>query len=144
MFRVKQLAWAMGCVSLMSGCALYQNKDRQAVDIKPVMEVKHATASAGAMYHLGRYYQGKVNYTEAIAAYEKALEADPGHVEAHNGLGGAYCLQGRHELALQYLRRAIELTPLAGHLHNNLGYVHLAGRNPRPPKHSSAPCGLIP
>ncbi|MCC2681058.1 MAG: hypothetical protein K0S36_622 [Nitrosospira multiformis] len=128
MFRVKQIAWAMGCVSLMSGCVLhplYQNKDRQAVNIKPVMEVNHAIRSADAMYQLGRYYQARVNYAEAIAAYEKALEADPGHVEAHNGLGVAHCLQDRHELALQYFRKAIGMAPLAAHLHNNLGYAHL-------------------
>ncbi|PTQ81295.1 tetratricopeptide repeat protein [Nitrosospira multiformis] len=128
MFRIKQLAWAMGCVSLMSGCALYpgyQNKAGQAVNIKPVMEVRHALGSADALYQLGRYYQAKVNYAEAIAAYEKALEADPAYVEAHNGLGVAHCLQDRHELALQYFRKAIGMAPLAAHLHNNLGYAHL-------------------
>ncbi|SFU69511.1 LytR C-terminal domain-containing protein [Nitrosospira multiformis] len=128
MFRIRQLAWAMGCVSLMSGCTLYpgyQNKAGQAVSIKPVMEVNHAVRGADAMYQLGRYYQARVNHAEAIAAYEKALEADPGHVEAHNGLGVAHCLQDRHELALQYFRKAIGIAPLAAHLHNNLGYAHL-------------------
>jgi tetratricopeptide (TPR) repeat protein len=128
MFRIRQLAWAMGCISLMSGCTLYpgyQNKAGQAVNIKPVMEVRHALGSADAMYQLGRYYQARINHAEAIAAYEKALEADPGHVEAHNGLGVAHCLQDRHELALQYFRKAIGMAPLAAHLHNNLGYAHL-------------------
>lgn len=126
MFRIKQLAWAVSCALLMDGCAWYQNKDRQTVDIRPVMEVNHALRSADAMYQLGRYHQGRVYYPKAIAAYENALETDPRHVEAHNGLGVAHCLQGRHELALQYLRRAIELAPLAGHLRSNLGYAHLA------------------
>ncbi|SEA44785.1 LytR C-terminal domain-containing protein [Nitrosospira multiformis] len=128
MFRIKQLAWAMGCVSLMSGCTLYpwnQDKAGQAVNVKPVMEVRHAIRSADALYQLGRYYQARVNYAEAIAAYEKALEADPRHVEAHNGLGVAHCLLDRHELALQYFRKAIGIAPLAAHLHNNLGYAHL-------------------
>ncbi|SEN88022.1 Tetratricopeptide repeat-containing protein [Nitrosospira multiformis] len=128
MFRVKQLAWAMSCISLMGGCTLYpwyQNKDGQTVAIKPVMEVHHTIRSADAMYQLGRYYQARVNYAEAIATYEKVLQADPGHVEAHNGLGIAHCLQDRHELALQYFRKAIGMAPLAAHLHNNLGYAHL-------------------
>lgn len=128
MFRIRQLAWAMGCISLMGGCTLYpgyQNKAGQPVNIKPVMEVRHALGSADALYQLGRYYQARVNYVEAIAAYEKVLEADPGHVEAHNGLGVAHCLQDRHELALQYFRKAIGMAPLAAHLHNNLGYAHL-------------------
>lgn len=128
MFRIRQLAWAMGCASLMSGCVLYpgyQDKMGQAVTIKPVTEVRHALGSADALYQLGRYYQARVNYAEAVAAYEKALEADPSHIEAHNGLGVAHCLQDRHELALQYFRKAIGMAPLAAHLHNNLGYAHL-------------------
>ncbi len=128
MFKVKRLVWMMGCVSVMGGCALYQSGDIQALSIKPVMDMKHAAGGSEAMsmYWLGRYYQGKVNYTEAIAAYEKALAMDPAHVEAHNGLGVAYSLQGWHELALQHLRKAIELLPMATHLRNNLGYAHLA------------------
>lgn len=128
MFKVKRLVWVMGCVSVLGGCALYQSRDKQALSIKPVMDVRHAAGGSEAMsmYWLGRYYQGKVNYTEAIAAYEKALAAEPAHVEAHNGLGVSYSLQGRHELALQYLRKAIELLPMATHLRNNLGYAHLA------------------
>lgn len=125
MFKVKQLVWVTGCVSVLGGCALYPSSSKQALSVKPVMEVKHAADNPKTMYSLGRYYQGKVNYTEAIAAYEKALAADPAHVEAHNGLGVCYSLQGRHELALQHLRKAIELAPMAAHLHNNLGYVHL-------------------
>lgn len=125
MFKVKQMIWVTGCVSVLGGCALYPSSSKQALSIKPVMEVKHATDNPKTMYSLGRYYQGKVNYTEAIAAYEKTLAADPAHVEAHNGLGVSYSLQGRHELALQHLRKAIELSPMAAHLHNNLGYVHM-------------------
>ncbi|WP_151898828.1 LytR C-terminal domain-containing protein [Nitrosospira lacus] len=126
MFKVKRLVWVMSCVSVMGGCALYQSSDKQALSIKPVMDVKHATGGAEAMYWLGRYYQGKMNYTEAAAAYEKALAADPAHAEAHNGLGVSYSLLGRHELALQHFRKAIELLPMAAHLHNNLGYAHFA------------------
>ncbi len=125
MFKVKKLVWVMGCVSVMGGCALYPGKDKQALDIKPVMNVKHATDNPEALYSLGRYYQGKAGYTEAIAAYENALVIAPGHVGAHNGLGVSHSMQGRHELALQHLRKAIELSPMATHLYNNLGYVHL-------------------
>lgn len=125
MLKVKRLVWMIGCVSVMGGCTLYQSRDKQALSIRPVMEVKHAAGGSEAIYRLGRYYQGKVNYTEAIAAYEKALTTDPGHVEAHNGLGVSYSLQGQHQLALQHLRKAIALSPMATHLHNNLGYAHM-------------------
>lgn len=124
MFKLKELVWMMSCVSLMGGCAAYQSRDKQAVSIKPLMDVKHAGGSE-AMYSLGRYHQGKAGYTQAIEAYEKALIENPRHVETHNGLGVCYFLEGRDELALQHLRKAIELSPIAAHLHNNFGYVHL-------------------
>lgn len=125
MFKVKRLVCMMGCVSLVTGCALYQGRDKQALSIKPVMDVKHSVGGSEAMYWLGRYHQGKVNYEEAIAAYEETLAANPGHVEAHNGLAVSYSLQGRHELALEQFRKAIELSSAATHLHNNLGYAFL-------------------
>ncbi len=125
MFKVKQLVCMMGCVSLVGGCALYQGKDKQALSIKPVMDVKHSAGGSEAMYWLGRYHQGKANHGEAIAAYEKVVAANPGHIEAHNRLAVSCSLTGQHELALEYFRKAIELSPAATHLHNNLGYAHL-------------------
>lgn len=125
MFKLKQLVCMMGCVSLVGGCALYQGRDKQALSIKPVMDVKHSIGGSEAMYQLGRYHQGKANYGKAIAAYEKALAANPGHIEAHNRLAVSCSLQGRHELALKHFEKAIELSPAATHLHNNLGYAHL-------------------
>jgi tetratricopeptide (TPR) repeat protein len=89
------------------------------------MRVAHGDTGPEAMYRLGRYNHGKANYTEAIAAYRKALEANPNHVEACNGLAVSYSMQGQYELALQYLRRALGLSPNAAHLHNNLGYIHM-------------------
>lgn len=123
MFRVKQLVWAMGCVSVLGGCAWHQGGDKQGWDVKPVMQVKHTSDTPETMYRLGRYYQGKADYAGAIAAYKKTLTKDPGHVEAHNGLGVAYSLSGQHDLAVQYFRKGIKLMPTAAHLKSNLGYV---------------------
>lgn len=132
MIKAKQLIWLMGraclvgVVGVMSGCAWYPGKDKQAFSIRPTTYVKHGkNAGPDAMYRLGRYYQEKANYTEAISAYEKTLAMNPEYVEAYNGLGVSHSLRGQHELALQYLRRALELSPMAAHLHNNLGYVHM-------------------
>lgn len=121
MFKVRKLVLALGCATVLGGCA----SSSEMWSVKPVMNVKHAAKDSESMYRLGRYYQGKINYTEAIASYEKALAADPNYVEAHNGLGVVYSLQGRHELAQRHLARAIELAPGAVHLHNNLGYAYL-------------------
>ncbi|MBA4143285.1 MAG: tetratricopeptide repeat protein [Nitrosospira sp.] len=128
MFKVKRLVWVGVCVSVMGGCALYQNKNKQALSVKGVTDIKHTAGAFGAMYWLGRYYQGRGKYAEAIAAYEKALDANPSHVEAHNGLGISHFMQGGHQPALHHLRKAIELLPVATHLHNNLGYAHMMVR----------------
>lgn len=128
MINAKQFICLMGCVSLVPGCAWYPGKDKQdkqAFSVRPVMQMKHGNAGPDAMYRLGRYHQGKANYTEAISAYEKALAMNPGHVEAYNGLAVSYSLYGQHELALQYLRQALQRSPKAAHLHNNLGYVQM-------------------
>lgn len=123
MFKVKKLVWVMGCVSVMGGCAMHQSKDKQAVNIKSLVDVKHT--GTDAMYWLGRHHQSRANYAKAIKAYEKALTENPRNAEAHNGLGVCYFLQGSHELAWQHLQKAIDLSPAASHLHNNLGYTYL-------------------
>lgn len=128
MFRSKRRVWLIGCVSLIyvsltSGCAWYSGK--QTFSIRPVMNVAHGDTSPEVMYRLGRYNHGKANYTEAIAAYLKALAVNPHHVEACNGLAVSYSMQGQYELALRYLQHALGRSPNATHLHNNLGYVYM-------------------
>jgi Tfp pilus assembly protein PilF len=123
MFKVKKLVWVMSCVSVLGGCAMHQSRDKQAVNIKPLLDGKHT--GTDAMYWLGRYHQSRANYTEAIEAYERALTENPRSAETHNGLGVCYFLQGQRELAWQHLQKAIALSPAASHLHHNLGYAYL-------------------
>ena len=130
MFKSEPRVWLMGCaslicVSLISGCAGYSGKSKEAFSIRPVMRVAHGDVSSEAIYRLGRYHQGNAHHTAAITAYRKVLAMSPNHVEACNGLAVSYSMQRQYDLALQYLERALELSPDAAHLHNNLGYIHM-------------------
>ena len=130
MFKSEPRVWLMGCaslicVSLISGCAGYSGKSKEAFSISPVMRVTHGDASSEAIYRLGRYHQGNAHHTAAITAYRKVLAMSPNHVEACNGLAVSYSMQRQYDLALQYLERALALSPDAAHLHNNLGYIHM-------------------
>jgi len=128
MFKMKRLTWMIGCALALNGCASsFQDKNASLADIeiKPVMNIRHANQSPKIMYLLGRYYQGKIDYHKAIAAYEKALAEKPDYVEVHNSLGIIYSIQGRYEKALQHFHKAIEISPAETHLYNNLGYAYL-------------------
>ncbi|PXW89758.1 tetratricopeptide repeat protein [Nitrosomonas sp. Nm84] len=130
MFKIKQLSWMVGCTLALNGCAFIQKDASFAdIEIKPVMNIKHANGSPKIMYLLGRYYQGKIDYQRAIAAYARALEEKPDYVEVHNGLGVIYSIQGRYELSLQHFHKAIEISPKETYLYNNLGYAYLTQGN---------------
>ncbi len=122
----QRLAWALSCLSILTGCSsLYSNKEYSALQIKPVMNVRHADTSVENLYHMGRYHHRKTSYTKAIEFYQKVLAINPDYVEAHNGLGVIYSTQGQHQLALEHFQKAIRIAPSATYLYNNLGYAHL-------------------
>ena len=62
-----------------------------------------------------------------MACFEKALQINPDHVEAHHMLGRA--LAGRRQVdeAMAHYRKALEIKPSYAEAHYDLG-VALAGR----------------
>jgi tetratricopeptide (TPR) repeat protein len=113
---------------LLAGCSLLDRKSPSQppspkTQVAPVTAVTHGVADAD--YHLARYYQGRNLQDEAIAAYGRALAANPANAEAHNGLAVIYAGRGRYDDAETELKAAIALAPKAAHLQNNLGYCYL-------------------
>ncbi len=108
------------CVSLLAGCASNQpaGGDPWAVSAKA------ASDNPAAMYQLGRYYQGQNRYQLAIDAYQRALAADAGYVEARNGLGVVYSRQGQYAEAIEAFNAALQQAPDAAHIYSNLGYTY--------------------
>jgi tetratricopeptide (TPR) repeat protein len=59
----------------------------------------------------------------ATEAYQRALDMDPGHVDALNNLGMLFYEQGEMESAMTLFRRAVDLHPQHMLSHFNLGSV---------------------
>lgn len=90
-------------------------------------QARPAATSADAQYALGRYYQGQQRYDLAIDAYRRALEANPTHAGAHNGLGASLLLAGRNTEAIEQFKTGLRHQPASAPLWNNLGYAYALG-----------------
>ncbi|MGB0128447.1 MAG: LytR C-terminal domain-containing protein [Rhodocyclaceae bacterium] len=114
--------------ALGPGCAT-PDKPRAAMDIEPVLSVRHGAPEAQAQYQLGRYYQGQYRYEQAELAYMRALALDSRHIDALNALATLYAAQGNLQGSAQMLERVVAMAPDAAYLYNNLGFAYfLQGR----------------
>lgn len=115
---------AVCCISLLSACTSNQAVSVAPWSITPMVSVRNASDKPEAMYQMGRYYQGQNRYDLAMAAYQKALAADDGFVEARNGMGVIYSRQGKYREATEAFQAAIQQAPKAAHIYSNLGYAY--------------------
>lgn len=67
--------------------------------------------------------------SKAEGDYQKALALDPVNVTALNGLGVLARLAGKADLAVQYLKKAVEIKPGYGDALYNLGMAYLDQKN---------------
>ncbi len=65
------------------------------------------------------------DYSAAVKAYDRGLEAEPDNVELLNAKGFALFQQGESEQAVATLERAIEIEPAHWKAHNNLALASL-------------------
>lgn len=76
---------------------------------KPIDPQKRAAAlehySKGNKYYLQR------KYTDALAEYKRALEADPSFALAHRGLGVTYASQNKRDKAIESYKAYLRLAP---------------------------------
>ncbi|NMG74346.1 tetratricopeptide repeat protein [Aromatoleum diolicum] len=115
---------------VLGACSTSPTMPVNAWKVAPVQTVRHGGSNATGYFALGRYKEGQGANEQAIAAYRKALEADPGYAAAWSALGSLQVQMGQFDDGLKALERAVSITPSASHLHNNLGYaLQLAGRD---------------
>ena len=87
-----------------------------------------AFAQADQAYLAGRNAHLAQRPDDALMAYLAALQADPAHVNAQNGLATLYAEQGQYVRAIPLWQALTAATPAdtaSAYLFSNLGYVHL-------------------
>lgn len=57
------------------------------------------------------YYHGILNYELALNEYRKALELNPNHIDAINGIAFVLRRQGKMDETIEYLKKTFELNP---------------------------------
>lgn len=114
--------------ALGSGCASV-DKPRQAMDIEPLLAVRHGAPDAQSYYQLGRYYQGQRRSAQAEEAYLKAIAVDSRNLDAYDALGRLYAERGDLDRSAKMFERATSMAPNSAYLYNNLGFAYyLRGR----------------
>ena len=82
-------------IAIIVGLILYKNSD--AVKVREQLD-------------LGQKYLSELEYDQAVAAYEIAIEIEPMNVDAYLGLADAYIGKGYYEAASLALQKGYELT----------------------------------
>ncbi|HEU4374837.1 MAG TPA: LytR C-terminal domain-containing protein [Telluria sp.] len=100
--------------------------------VEPPLHAMPTFAHADQAYLAGRTAHMALRLDEARAAYRAALQADPGHVNAQNGLATLYAEQGEYAKAIpmwQALTAVAPATTASAYLFSNLGYAQLLNGN---------------
>src|ERR1700730_11322859 len=84
-----------------------------------VLEVKLATIAEAFTIALEHHQRGQLQAAEQI--YRQILQVEPNHHDAIHLLGVIAYQVGRHEIAVEYMKRALKLWPDYAEAHNNLG-----------------------
>jgi len=79
---------------------------------------------------LGIIYAEEKDYTNAQAAFQKAVAIDPSSTKTHNNLGNTYVAQGKVDLAEQEFRKILRAHPANHDASYNLALVLMARGSP--------------
>ena len=77
----------------------------------------------GAHFELGDYFQGKGDYTKALAEYFAVYKYDPTNPSVLYRIGDIYATQENYTMAVSFYNKALEQTPNEAYLYAKLGRV---------------------
>lgn len=106
-FRVPVLSVLLGSL-MLAGCATSAPTSRET-----------GQDAADAYSQLGVAYLERGNLPRALNALDRALEIDPRHAEALQGLALVYQQQGENQLAARYFQQAVNAAPSFTRARNN-------------------------
>ena len=84
-----------------------------------------SSISAEEHFGAGNAHYEASRWDEAVAAYQKAIELDPGYQAAYANLGVTYYQLQQFDLAAFQYEKALELDPNDGEVAYNLGALYL-------------------
>ncbi len=77
----------------------------------------------------GHTLQQNGDLHNAVLAYRRAIQLEPGSFQAYNNLGTLFASVGDYETALTFFNAALALNSGLAEIHNNLGNVQLARKD---------------
>jgi uncharacterized protein (TIGR03032 family) len=104
---------------------LYQQQAQPTVAIRYYQQALQHQPNATTWCNLGVALQTIGEIEQAQRAFQQALELDPNHLEAHNGLGAVYAKQEAATPAIQHYQQALTIQPNYLPALINLGHINL-------------------
>jgi tetratricopeptide (TPR) repeat protein len=105
---------------------LLQQGHLEEAKIAMLDELKRNPASVDGYNLLGIIESDQQDYSNALAAFEKALQLNPNSAKTHNNLGNFYVSQKRTDLAEKEFRTTLRLDPANQDGNYNLGVLLMA------------------
>lgn len=82
-----------------------------------------ASGTAADWFEKGNQLYSRGQFAQAMAAYRRAIQDQPGLAQAHNNLANALVQSGDLDAAVNSYRKAIALDPNLAEAHHNLGAI---------------------
>ena len=120
-FAARSLALSVPRYTLVAGSeregklAAAQADAQKAIALAPAMAEGHLA--------LAGFFEGALDFTQAIAEHERALTLGPGNARVLQVSGPFFAYMGRTDAGIAAARRAVVLDPLSPHSHFSLGWA---------------------